>query len=264
MSTDSTPRDLEQGAAQSDPTPDQPIPAADASFLGSLKSSLPFVGKQDGNRTRPTKKTADDRSIGDDWGERRTTEQINDWESAKPSVVEEGVGNLFRLGKSAGTNVGRIADDIASGWNNSNAANRPPAPQSEQYYADSGHSEPGYADSGYSESGAYRPQPYEDELDRGWENFDDGYDNLPPNPSAGSVPTEGKRTYGDSLYGDDPYRRETTAADDYDRDYIDTSQVADEIGPDGVYEADYRVIVPPSKPLDEPPLDETEDDRYYP
>ncbi len=253
VSRDYVSTDPVQVSTSSDPVPDQPLPAADSSFLGSLKSNLPFVGRQDGNRTSSTKKPVDDRSIGDDWGERRTTEQINDWESAKPSVVEEGVGNLFRLGKSASTNVGRIADDIASGWNNSNTANRSSAPQSEQYYADSGYSEPR----------AYHPQPYEDELDRGWENFDDGYDNLPPNSSAGSVRPESKRTYGDSLYGDAPYRREATTAGDYDSDYIDSNQVADEIGPDGVYEADYRVIVPPSKPLDEPPLDEAENDKYH-
>ncbi len=252
-STDSAPRDLVQGSISDDPIPGQPVPAAGSSFLGSLKSNLPFVGKQDNSRNHSTKKSVDDRSIGDDWGERRTTEQINDWEAAKPSVVEEGVGNLFRLGKSASTNVGRIADDIASGWNNSNTASRSPASQSEQYSADSS----------YSDSRAYHPSPYEDELDRGWENFDDGYDNLPPNPSTGSMRPESRRIYGDSLYGDDPYRREATVADDYDSDYIDTHQPSDEIGPDGVYEADYRVIVPPSKPLDEPPLDEAEDDRYY-
>lgn len=232
--------------------PPQPIPSS--SFIDSLKSSLPFTSKSNRGDDRSSDRPADHRSVGDNWGELRTTEQINDWETAKPSVVEEGVGNLFRLGKSAGTNVGRIADDIASGWNKQNQTDRSPAPQSEQYPSEQSYSE--------------------DELDRGWENFDDGYDA----PSAGSSYSDNtyssnvqsgraysgsaqpgsKRTYGDSLYGEEAI----TAEDGYDN-YPMPEQAVDEIGPDGVYEADYRVIVPPSKPLDETLPSEDEDDRYY-
>ncbi len=199
-----------------------------SSFVGSLKSNLSSAKKKYLDRQGPV----DERSVGDDWGELRTTEQINDWEAVAPSVVEEGFDNLLQLGKSAGTNVGRIADDIASGWNNQTSANRPPTSQSEP---------------DYPQSEAYPAEPYDDDLDRGWENFDDGYNN----PALADASASGrKQTYGDSLYGQEP-----PPTDD---EYVD------EIGPDGVYEADYRVIVPPSKPLDKPPLEDTEDDRYYP
>ncbi len=198
-----------------------------SSFVGSLKSNLSSAKKKYLDRERPV----DEKPVGDDWGELRTTEQINDWEAATPSVVEEGLDNLFRFGKSAGTNVGRIADDIASGWNNQTSANRPPTSPSE---------------SRYPQSEVYSAEPYDDELDRGWENFDEGYDDPALTDSAASG---SKRTYGDSLYGEEPL----LANDDY----------PDEIGADGVYEADYKVIVPPSKPLAQPSVEDAEDDRYY-
>lgn len=222
------------------------------SFVDSLKSNLPFSNNLSftSKKGRSQDQSTEDRSIGDDWGELRTTEQINDWESAKPSVVEEGIDNLFRFGRSAGTNVGRIADDIASGWNNPNQANRPSEAQSEQYYP-----QPGYSQSGYPQSETYYAKPSDDELDRGWENFDDSYDN----PPAGAAKPGSRRTYGDSLYGAE---EAVPTHDSYDSEYIDADPEVDEIGPDGVYEADYRVIVPPSKPLDEL-SDESEDDRYY-
>ncbi len=200
---------------------------SDNSFVGSIRSNLSSAKKKYLDRGRPV----DEKPVGDDWGELRTTEQINDWEAATPSVVEEGLDSLFKFGKSAGTNVGRIADDIASGWNNQNRGNRPPVSQSE---------------SDYPRSGAYSAEPYSDELDHGWENFDDGYDSP---PLASSAASSSKRTYGDSLYEEESLPT--------------VNEHADEIGPDGVYEADYKVIVPPSKPLDEPSLEDVEDDRYY-
>lgn len=220
-------------------------PPSGSTFVDSIKSNLPFTKKKNldpegitrdrqQNKTPVDRQHVNERPIGEDWGEKRTVEQINDWEAIKPSVVEEGIDSLFKFGKSAGTNVGRIADDIASGWNTQPEGQRPPASSLESYYA----------------------EPYGDELDQGWENFDNGYDDLPP---SGSEPSS-RRTYGDSLYRSEEPR---LAEDDYsiEDDYIDPS-TADEIGPNGVYEADYRVIVPPSKPLEDPPSDEPENDRY--
>ncbi|EDX86253.1 hypothetical protein S7335_3956 [Synechococcus sp. PCC 7335] len=220
-------------------------PLSGSTFVDSLKSNLPFtkkgsapegmVSESSGGKGRASRKQEDGRPIGDDWGERRTVEQINDWEAIKPSVVEEGIDNLFRFSKNAGTNVGRIADDIASGWNN----------QNEGYYPSA------EAPKSYPES--YYAEPYGDELEHGWENFDDGYDDL---EQTGSAQPSSKRIYGDSLYGrgEPPW-----AEDDYlpEEDDIDLDRATDEVGPDGVYEADYKVIIPPLKPLDE-----VEDDRY--
>lgn len=216
-----------------------------STFVDSLKSNLPFtrkgpdqkgiVSEELSEKEGVNRQQADGRPIGDDWGERRTVEQINDWEAVKPSVVEEGIDNLFRFGKSAGTNVGRIADDIASGWNNQyqdHQSAEAPEPYPASYYAG----------------------PYEDELDQGWENFDDGYDDF---GRTGSAQPSSRRIYGDSLYeSGEPI----LAEDDYlSEDDLDSGRATDEVGPDGVYEADYKVISPPLKPLEE-----IEDDRYHP
>ncbi len=75
-----------------------------------------------------------------------------------------------------------------------------------------------------------------DDLDSGWENYE-GYENSAP-PSAAI----GKRVYSDGLYGDDigpngPYEDEGYENEGYEDD--------------SVYEADYRVIEPPSQSLDD-------------
>ena len=48
--------------------------------------------------------------------------------------------------------------------------------------------------------------------------------------------------YRDGLYGEDDFFEEGVYADE---------NRPGEMGPDGVYEADYRVITPPSQPLDD-------------
>ena len=79
-----------------------------------------------------------------------------------------------------------------------------------------------------------------DDLDSGWENVE-GYENSAPSNSAPSDAT-GKRVYSDGLYGDDTGPDGRYGDDGYeDEGYED----------DTVYEADYRVIVPPSQPLDD-------------
>ena len=75
-----------------------------------------------------------------------------------------------------------------------------------------------------------------DGLDSGWENFE-GYEN-----SAPSLDATGKRVYSDGLYGDDI---------DPNSRYEDEGYEDEGYEDDSVYEADYRVIVPPSQPLDD-------------
>lgn len=75
-----------------------------------------------------------------------------------------------------------------------------------------------------------------DDLDSGWENFE-GYENSSPPLDA-----TGKRVYSDGLYGDDigPHRH-----------YEDEGYEDEGYEDDSVYEADYRVIVPPSQSLND-------------
>lgn len=75
------------------------------------------------------------------------------------------------------------------------------------------------------------------DLDSGWENFE-GYENGAPPLDA-----TGKRVYSDGLYGDD--------VDDPNRRYEDEGYEDEGYEDDSVYEADYRVIVPPSQSLED-------------
>ncbi|MGB5914177.1 MAG: hypothetical protein WBG63_04880 [Phormidesmis sp.] len=200
-------------------------------------------------------------SIGEDWGELRTTEQRNRWEvgEGNPSNFEAGARSLFEFGRNVGANAGRLADDIASGWEaQSNSSRQDSSRQDREsrdrpdydadYNADYG---PSYApDYGperqtdsYAEDG-YAEDSY-DSLDRGWESFDD-YSDSPPDISAQ------KRTYGDSLYGADSTSFDSASFNNQAA-YPEESY-SEEADSDDVYEAEYRVIEPPSKPLPPRPL----------
>ena len=191
--------------------------------IAGLKSVL---GKK---KDRKNAAEAPEKPIGDDWGQKRTKEHINSWDAneSEPSKLEEGAKNLFNFGRNVGANAGRLAEDIASGWNNQNT-NQPASRQepsgNEQGY--SSNYDPRYDDARYDNR--------YDDLDQGWENFDDYSE--PPSDEIGQ-----KRTYTESLYDSDDRR---------DSGYVEEDAIADEIGPDGVYDADYRVIEPPSKPLE--------------
>jgi len=216
-----------EGSMRSDSIPNKASAGAAANaFVQQPIAGLKSVfGKK---KDRKDKSDESDRPIGDDWGQRRTKEQINDWDTSvgEPSRLEEGAKSLFNLGRNVGANAGRLAEDIASGWNN-------PAADGRSDVRNDGPVDGRYADNRY------------DGLDQGWENFDDYVEPPLPREGAGDGARERtgegyeKRTYGDSLYGD---------ADSLDGDYPDEAY-ADDIGPDGVYDADYKVIVPPSKPL---------------
>ncbi len=223
--------------------------------IGGLKSAL-GIKSGSGLGKKKDRRPADESpspNIGEGWGELRTTEQRNQWEvgESDPSNLEAGARSLFEFGRSVGTNAGRIADDIASGWNNQSDSPSPPDYDPNRDIDD-------YAEADY------------DSLDRGWENFDD-YSDSPPDTNAQ------KRTYGDSLYGADAEQFDSQAAyrdsayrdDAYPENTYPEDTYREEVDSDDVYEADYRVIEPPSKPLPSRPLPSDpsdnrgdEDNRY--
>ncbi|MGB7085922.1 MAG: hypothetical protein WBD47_10235, partial [Phormidesmis sp.] len=179
-----------------------------------------------------------DRKVGDDWGDLRTTEHLNSWDEDAGSDPRDrndpsqkrGLFDFILPAKPPRHSADRLADDIAAGWEENASTSAARADYASGY------------DDGYD-----RSSDRYDELDQGWEDFD--REGAPPTDRAGE-----RRTYGESLYGYDdegPYPDELV---------YETGQVG-EIGPDGVYEADYRVIEPPSKPLDEPLEDEREEYR---
>ncbi|MEL6471804.1 MAG: hypothetical protein AAFQ74_18920, partial [Cyanobacteria bacterium J06623_4] len=207
------------GQSKSDRTgfPQQP--------LAGLKSV--FGKKKDRNSDDPA---ATDRPVGDDWGELRTTAQRNSWEviEGERSNFEAGARELLKFGRDVGTHAGRLAEDIASGWNNRDNAPsgaRPEEIAGREYPAE------GY-DAYYADDSYYTGDRSE------------GYE---------QAPGARKRTYGESLY-DEPDARGTGEDGDYPAH--GDAEGRDEMGPDGVYEADFRVLEPPSKPLSD------EDDDY--
>ncbi len=134
-------------------------------------------------------------------------------------------------------NADRLAEDIGSGWSSS----EPPLDQSVR----------GTRDDGYGD----------DSLDQGWERSETSYAQIdyeessygrsgyarpeydPPgyDPSAYSRTEYEKKIYGEDLYGveDTGYEEESMA--EGPEELLDL---------DDVYEADYRVVIPPSRPLE--------------
>jgi hypothetical protein len=187
-----------------------PLPSPEPQ--GTLKKPLfPFLSKEKkkGRREAPVENVR----IGDDWGEKRTAEHLNSWDSHS------------RHDQAAGQNRGFF--DFMGG-------SPPPKANDDRAYDPR---------TGYD---------YDEDLDGGWDNFD-GYDNSSrpldrslDNPSDGRLDGRGKRVYRDGLYGDD--REEGYEEEGYEnKGYKEEGYEEDD-----VYEADYRVIVPPSKSLDNP------------
>jgi hypothetical protein len=183
------------------------------------------------------------RSGGDDWGDARTAEQRNRWDGeddtsynrfasrsgSQPVGQKRGLFDFMRAG-SAQASPDRLADDIATGWNEAVADNRPG-------YNSAGYGSEDYRSDGYR-SDSYRSDGYalgDDDLDRGWDSDGGAFQgNRPMPPGSGA-----KRVYSDQggLYGSDPRNGPNVPYPEDD--------------PGTVYEADYRVIVPPSRPLDD-------------
>jgi hypothetical protein len=186
-----------------------------------------MAGSQKKKSSRDREDRPENARIGDDWGDRRTAEHLNSWDARNDRDRDSGAGQQQRgffdfIGNSnPPPNTDRLTEDIAAGWDeNSPYANR---------YEGTRDSRTSY--------------DYDEDLDSGWENFE-GYDSSRPSDSSGPVDSpvdsRDRRVYRDGLYGDDD--------GDVEENYED----------DGVYEADYRVIVPPSKPLDD------REDELYP
>jgi len=216
-------------------TSDVAEPAASTEPRPAIRNPFAQKKKNKGKREDPL----ENKKVGDNWGDLRTAEQLNSWEaigeSARGSSQETGKKSGFfdsiatgiGLGSGSPQAAGQMADDIAAGWDEN-------SPRPDGYISD------GYESEGYDDR-------YGDELDRGWESFD-GYEGA--QSTEGSQGQPQKRVYN-GLYGDE-------------EPYLDTDS-PEETGPDGVYEADYRVIEPPSKPLDDTSVGNAEDeDDYYP
>ena len=204
------------GTNYSDSAADQPKSAAEPLF----KIARPFVDKLT-DKSAKKKKVTQDRKVGDDWGELRTAEHRNSWD------VDE----------NSGRDEGGFFDFIKGGASRSTPQNAP----------------------------TYDPRYADNDLDSGWENFEGqgGYqrDNYPSAP----VDDRDRRVYSDGLYGNEqPYADVNMSAGpeegpveryeaDYQESYEEGFEESYEEGfeENGVYDADYRVIVPPSKPLDD-------------
>ncbi len=215
-----------QDSAPSSPATDYSGAPQDPAYRPAAEPQ-PTVGQPPAEKKKnpPYRETDSDRS-GDDWG-LRTAAQRDSWdteggEAAAGNGQQRSLFDFMRPGRG-GDNTDQLTDDIAAGWDE--AASR------SQYPAD--------GDSRYDTG-------YDNGLDRGWERFD-SYDEAPPPVD----PAYERRVYQDGLYGTDEFFDEGA--------YSDQNRPG-ETGPDGVYEADYRVIVPPSQPLDD---DADESDEHY-
>lgn len=222
-----------------------------------------------GSASTPNPVSADN-ADAQDWGAFKPPEQWDDW-GRKPNpsvVVDTPTQNASTQGKSRRRSrrqreqyaVEESFEEIAGGWNE-------------------------YEESAYKES-AYMPRggsPVDDALDEiseGWDDYEEAEDNPPPPPPKDYEVKQAPKTVyrSGSLYsysydkteasdanrGEDAYP--TNGLDDdiddiEDQDYpADTNESTDhrqtapgpgKVGPDGVYEADYRVIIPPTRNLDE-------------
>ena len=155
---------------------------------------------------------------------------------------------------AARQDAGQLADDIGSGWQDG------PAP--DRYAAQYG--EEGRVGEGSSVENRYPNSSYEDDLDRGWEGADRtgttplNYDAPAYGQPDYGQPSYERKVYGEDLYGQDPYPYDPESPYDPKSQQPPYDEPVEE-GPEessdpDVYEADYRVIVPPSRPL--------EDDAY--
>lgn len=266
----------------SNPTQDIWMPSASepSAQPRSTINEAPHVKKKTKRTSDNPKKAKTDRKIGNDWGDYRTAEHRNSWDLSEESNTAatgshagqpRGLFDFIRPGSQAHASASRLASDIAAGWTGhprEQTYQTSGQPDYDSDYGggyggdenrdyDSGYDLDGYGRSGnYADTGLPRgpAHPRYDDLDQGWENFDH-YD-TPPLPSDLD---ERKRVYGDSLYGHDNregvYDERAYPEDDFpegpypEDDFPE--EPLNEMGPDGVYEADYRVIVPPSKPLDD-------------
>ena len=195
-----------------------------------------------------------DKLVGDDWGELRTAEHLNSWnagEVRRASGISDAGGkrgllDFMGIGSSAKPrSADQLTEDIAAGWSESASG----------YAGAGGYTSDEYAGAyGDEYASGYAPEYSEpDALDSGWDH-------------AYSQPTDQRTDAGDVAAGATDYSsrvyQDGIYSDRYDEGPYESDEMYEE-GPEegpeeGVFEADYRVIVPPSKPLDEVPGEESD------
>jgi hypothetical protein len=171
----------------------------------------------------------------EDWGQRSPVSQWQDWDQAPQADTRRPQGQQAQANETF--------DQIATGWDEPAADYRP--------------------------AGVSPVDDALEEIAEGWEDWEDPEvarrDNAPESRpiyevrrSPESVSKAGTG-YSYRYRSADDLRRQPAAAPAPDP--VDADDAADEaagldapeVGPDGVYDADYRVIVPPSRSLDDEP-----------
>lgn len=177
--------------------------------------------------TEPVRPAPQNRDAAD-WESFRPPERWDSWE--QPASAEPPRSGRFfgREADSADATVNQIDqgwEEEEAGWDGANRTDDDQLEQRpRQTYRDNNLYNPdqsGYDESAYSESdySDYDESAYNRVGDPASSNWEEDWEEESPERSA----------------------RRTDEADDADR----------QMGPDGVYDADYRVIVPPHRPLDE-------------
>jgi uncharacterized integral membrane protein len=187
-----------------------------------------------------------------DWGQRFPASQWQDWEQAPQDPTRASQDPTRRIPKrqqQAESQASEDFEDIATGWDD-RATNTP-----------------------YRPTGASPVEDALDEIAEGWEDWEDPEearrDNAPESRpiyevrrSPESVSKSGT-SYSYRYRSADDLRRQPSSTqvssseppESADADAVDSNPDlgldAPEVGPDGVYDADYRVIIPPSRPLEE-------------
>ena len=215
---------------------------------------------------KPKSPPVEERRVGDDWGELRTAEHLNSWEAeevrrasgvAKPEDGRRGFLDFIGVGTSASTPPAaeRLTDDIATGWDEGRYAYGDRYAEGSRVYEDDLDSgwEQDYAPEGYIPEG-YIPEGY---IPEGY--IPKGYAQERTSAEAGADFTAGN-AYGASADSQRRVYRDGLYSDNYSEGPYDEGPY-EAIEDEEVYEADYRVIVPPSKSLEEIAGKE-EDDPY--
>ncbi|MFK8184114.1 MAG: hypothetical protein AB8B99_12130 [Phormidesmis sp.] len=228
------------------------------SLSDSLSDSLGDIGKKI-NQSVASQPPTQEKRIGDDWGELRTAEHINSWDADEvrsasgltQPTAKRGLLDFIGVGTAnpGAPSADRLTDDIATGWDGTPG--------------DASYEDGAYGSRPYDDR-AYENGPYEEGLDRGWEqDYGSEANNGAKQPQ--------RRVYRDGIYSDGDYQEGPYEQGAYEQQPYEEGpyappyeeegpyETADEIGPEGVYEADYRVIEPPSKPLEE--IEKREEDE---
>jgi hypothetical protein len=195
------------------------------------------------DRDRPNSQPYED---WEDWGQRSPASQWQDWDRAAQGQSQRSSRPIPKRQQRAQAQAEEVFEDIATGWDERAAATPPPRP-----------------------TGVSPVEEALEDIAEGWEDWDDPEeirrDNAPEprsiyevQRSPESVSKSGThysyryRTADDlRRRPSDPEAEPAEAATTVDEADPVTPLDVPEVGPDGVYDADYRVIIPPSRPLED-------------